>query len=70
MKKKLKNKKFKKQEIKLEVKKENSNNEIIENEVKPQIKKEVKTIHGSECGRNRPGFGWQAVSLPYNIIEF
>jgi hypothetical protein len=19
-------------------------------------------IHGSECGRNRPGFGWQAVS--------
>ncbi len=31
-------------------------------------------IHGSECGRNRPGFGWHAVSqklraIQYNIIN-
>jgi hypothetical protein len=26
--------------------------------------------HGSECGQNRPGFGWQAVSKKLSAIQY
>ncbi len=30
----------------------------------------VQTIHGSECWRNRPGFGWHAVSQKLRAIQY
>jgi hypothetical protein len=30
----------------------------------------LSNTHGSECGRNRPGFGWQAVSQKLRAIQY
>jgi hypothetical protein len=30
----------------------------------------MKNIHGSECGRNRSGFGWHAVSQKLCAIQY